>query len=124
MSSVKRSIGTLAVVAFVALAACSSAAAPGAEGVLNEVDKASKTAVDVALQDVLRAEATYLSIHGTHTTDLNALANEVDYRPQENVTVTVKSADATNFCVEATHADLDGVWHLTPLVTTIVEGPC
>jgi hypothetical protein len=113
-----------AAVVLVFLVSCSSAAEPGAQGVLDQADKASKTAVDTALTDAMRAEATYLSIHGSYTTDLNALANEVDYRPQEDVTVTVSGTDQTSFCIEATHATLEGEWHITPLVSTVTEGPC
>jgi AAA+ superfamily predicted ATPase len=115
---------SVAAIALVLLAGCSSAAVPGAEGVLNQVDKANQAAVDVALADALRAEAAYLSIHGSYTTDLNALATEVDYRSQQDVTVTVAATDTANFCIEATHAKLEGTWHVTALDSTVAEGPC
>jgi type II secretory pathway pseudopilin PulG len=114
----------LAAMVLILLAACSSAAVPGAEGVLSQADKAKKTAVDTALQDAMRAEATYLSIHGSYTPDLNALANEVDYRPQQDVTITVSGSDQTSFCIQATHASLDGTWHVTPLIPDVTDGAC
>jgi hypothetical protein len=113
-----------AIAVLVVLSACSSAAEPGAQDVLNQVDKADKAAVDTALTDAARAEAAYLSIHGSYTTDVNALANEVDFRPQQDVTITVKTADVTNLCIEGSHASLDGVWHVTNQLPNVEEGAC
>ena len=101
------------------LAACSSAGAPGGEDVLRQVDRAKMTQVEAALRGAATGEAEHLSTQGTYTTDVRALGAS----PPPDVTLTVVHADATQFCIEATHAGLDGTWHVTNSSAT-AEGSC
>jgi hypothetical protein len=109
-----------AVAAVLALSACSSGGTPGAQSVLDQTDKATKTQVDVALQDAARAEAAHQATNGSYTTDLAALG----VTPAAGVTLTIPSADATSYCVQATHADLEGTWHISSTSPGVTEGPC
>lgn len=101
-------------------AACSSGAAPGTQGVLDQADKATKAQVDVALQDAARAETSHQATTGSYTTDLAALGINL---PAE-VSLSIPSADTSNFCIEAKHSDLDGTWHITSGAPVVTEGPC
>ena len=100
--------------------ACSSGGAPGTQSVLDQADKASKAQVDVALQDAARAETSHQATTGSYTTDLAALG----INPPSDVTLTIASADATNFCIEAAHSDLDGTWHITSGAPVVSDGAC
>lgn len=111
---------SLLIVSAVVLASCSSGGAPGAQTVLDQADKATKAQVDVALQNVARAEAEHLATNGTYTTDLAALGVSAS----EGVTVTVASADASAFCAEARHPDLEGIWHISSEAPIVTDGAC
>ena len=87
---------------------------------LDQADKASKAQVDVALQDAARAEMSHQATTGSYTTDLAALG----VNPPSDVSLTVASAEATDFCIEATHVDLDGTWHITSGAPVVTDGPC
>jgi hypothetical protein len=101
------------------LAACSSAGAPGGKDVLRQVDRAKMTQVEAALSTAATGEQAHRSTEGTYTTDVRALGAN----PPPDVTLTVVRADATQFCIEATHAGLDGTWHVTNSSST-AEGSC
>ena len=100
--------------------ACSSGGAPGTQSVLDQADKATKAQVDVALQDLSRAEMSHHATNGSYTTDLAALG----VTPPAGVVATIVTADATDFCIEATHSDLDGTWHITSGAPVVTEGAC
>jgi hypothetical protein len=102
-----------------ALVACSSAGAPGGEDVLRQVNRAKVTQVEAALSSAASAEAAHMSTQGSYTTDVR----ELGANPPPDVTLTVIRADATQFCIEATHAGLDGTWHVTNL-SAAAEGAC
>jgi hypothetical protein len=107
------------VVLLLALAACSSAGAPGGKDVLRQVDRAKMTQVEAALSTAASGEQAHVSTQGTYTNDVRALGAN----PPPDVTLTVVRADATQFCIEATHAELDGTWHVTDSSAT-AEGNC
>lgn len=100
--------------------ACSSGGTAGTQSVLDQADKASKAQVDVALQDAARAEMSHQATTGSYTTDLAALG----LNPPSDVTLSIASADATNFCIEAIHSDIDGTWHITSGAPVVTDGPC
>ena len=100
-------------------AACSSAGAPGGGDVLRQVDRAKMTQVEAALSSAASGEQAHRSTDGTYTTDLRALGAS----PPADVTLTVVRADATQFCIEATHAGLEGTWHVTNSSAT-AQGSC
>jgi hypothetical protein len=102
-----------------ALAACTSAGAPGGKDVLSQVDRAKVTQVESALTSAATGEQAHMATQGSYTTDESAL----DANPPPDVTLTVIRADATQFCIEATHSGLDGTWHVTNSSTT-AEGSC
>jgi Tfp pilus assembly protein PilE len=102
-----------------ALAACSSAGAPGGKDVLRQVDRAKMTQVEAALSTAARGEEAHMSTQGSYTTDVRAL----NASPPPDVALAVVRADATQFCIEATHAGLDGTWHVTNSSAT-AEGSC
>jgi hypothetical protein len=102
-----------------ALAACSSAGAPGGRDVLRQVDRAKMTQIEAALSSAASGEAAHMSTEGTYTTDVRALG----LNPPPDVTMAVVRADARQFCIEATHAGLDGTWHVTNSNAT-AEGSC
>ena len=108
------------VAAAIVLTSCSSGGAPGSQSVLDQADKATKAQVDVALQDAARAEMSHQATTGSYTTDLAALG----VNPPQDVTLSIASADAVAFCIEATHGELDGTWHISSAAPTVVEGPC
>jgi uncharacterized lipoprotein len=110
----------VAVLSVLALAGCSSGAAPGTQGVLDQADKATKAQVDVALQDAARAETSHQATTGSYTTDVAALG----VNPPAEVSLSIPSATATDFCIEATHPDLDGAWHITSGAPVVTDGPC
>ena len=101
------------------LAACSSAGAPGGKDVLAQADRAKMTQVEATLSSAASGEQAHRSTEGTYTTDVRALGAN----PPPDVTLTVVRADATQFCIEATHAALDGTWHVTNSSAT-AEGSC
>ena len=80
--------------------ACSSAAAPGAEGVVAQTDKATSLEVETALRNAALAEETYFTEAQTYTSDLAAL-RQVGFNPPGDVQVRIALADAANFCIEA-----------------------
>jgi hypothetical protein len=102
-----------------ALAACSSAGAPGGSDVLRQVDRAKMTQIEATLSSAASGEAAHLAAQGTYTADVRALG----VNPPPDVTLTVVRADARQFCIEATHAGLDGTWHVTNSNAT-TEGSC
>jgi hypothetical protein len=107
------------VVLLLALAACSSAGAPRGKDVLRQVDRAKMTQVEAALSTAASGEQAHVSTQGTYTNDVRALGAN----PPPDVTLMVVRADATQFCIEATHAELDGTWHVTDSSAT-AEGNC
>jgi len=109
---------------FTVLTACSSAAEPGAQGVIDQADKADVVAVKVALQDLVVAEGTYFGIHSAYTANVDALTNEVSYRQQEGVTISVVAANETTYCAEGTSTGAEGIWHIGADVPTATDGPC
>jgi hypothetical protein len=66
--------------------------------ILRPIQQAQGVALDSDLQSAEIAEQTYLAEHGSYTTDLSAAG----YRANGGVRVTVVSASATDFCLEAT----------------------
>jgi hypothetical protein len=107
------------VVLLLVLAACSSAGAPGGGEVLGQLDRAKMTQVETALSNAARGEEAHMATQGSYTTDVRSLGAN----PLADVTLTVVRADATQFCIEATHAGLDGTWHVTSSNPT-ANGPC
>jgi hypothetical protein len=103
----------------VMFAACSSTGAPGAGEVLGQVDKAKLAQVEVALTTAAQGEEAHFATQGNYTTNVNALGMS----PSGEVNLTVVRADASGFCVEATHGELEGSWHITNSSST-AEGPC
>ena len=92
---------TIALSLLLFVAGCSSAAVPGADDALGQVDKAKRALVESTLRNVVVAEEAYFVEHQAYTTDLTALG----IAPREDITVGVARADATSFCAEAS----DGV---------------
>ena len=102
----------LAMVALIAtlLSGCSSAAAPGAGDVLGKVNDAYAIEVEAALRNAAVAEEAHFAQQGTFTTDVPSLG--VNAGP--SVTLEVVRADATDFCIQGTHAQApDAPWHVT-----------
>jgi hypothetical protein len=102
-----------------ALAACSSAGAPGGGEVLGQLDRAKVTQVETALSSAARGEEAHMASRGSYTADVRALGAN----PPADVTLAVVRADATQFCIEATHVGLNGTWHVTSS-SSAAEGPC
>ncbi|MGH2753352.1 MAG: hypothetical protein ACRDLB_02865 [Actinomycetota bacterium] len=101
----------------VAGSACSSAAAPGAEEVVAQVDKATSVEVEGALRNAAVAEETYFTEALTYTKDLAAL-QQVGFDPPAGVQVRVMTAGGTSFCIEASTGDEPmhiGTPEVTPL---------
>jgi len=116
-----RTRGLTSLIAVVAvLGACSSGAAPGTQSVLDQADKASKAQIDVALQDASRAEMSQQATTGSYTTDLAALG----VNPPAEVNLSIASVTETDFCIEATHADVEGTWRITAGAPVVTEGSC
>ena len=115
-----RTRGLTSVALLLLTVACSSGGAPGTQSVLDQADKATKAQVDVALQDAARAEMSHQATTGSYTTDLAALG----INPPSDVALTIASADASNFCIEAIHSDLDGTWHITGGAPVVSDGAC
>jgi hypothetical protein len=91
--------------------ACSSAAVGGKE-TLSQADKAFALQLETSLRDASVAEETYRSTNGTYTTDVGALQSEGMNTPPD-VTLAIKTADASAYCIEATQVRLPGVtWHV------------
>jgi hypothetical protein len=92
------------------VAGCSSAAAPRAGDVLGQVNKAYAVEVESALRNAAVGEEAYFAQQGTYTTDVAGLG----LNPGPAVTLTVVRADATDFCIQGTHAQAaDVLWHVS-----------
>lgn len=108
-------------VAAVLLAACSSAGGPGANKVIDQIDKAKSVQLEAELRNVAVSEEAYFAQTETYSTDINALG----YSPSAGITVTIVSADVSGFCAEAAFDDApDTKLHVMNGGTTPKEGAC
>ena len=111
---------TLWLVALV-LTSCSSASAPGAGDVVDQLDKAKQVQVEADLRQVVVAEEAYYAQNTAYTTDLTLL----QFTPNDDVSVTIVRADANGFCAEGSHVDApDAELHVENGTSTIEDGPC
>lgn len=106
------------------LGGCTSAGAPGAGEVLDQVDRAYQTEINVALTNASKAQQNYAATHGSFATDVGTLAAEYGLNVSPDVTLTVVRADAIYYCVQATHEQAKGTWHISPDSPTPVAGAC
>ena len=113
-----RDLRVALVVAVILIAGCSSAGVPGADDTLDQVEKAKSVALEVELRQIAVAEEAYFAQNDTYTTDLSLLS----YTASEDVAVTIRSADTTTFCAEAT--DGNATLRLSKESVTAEEGPC
>lgn len=103
--------------------ACSSATVGGQE-TLSQADSALQLQLETSLRNASLAEETFKATSGQYSADLNALKSEAGLTVPADVTLTVTSADAASYCIEATQAKLAGVtWHASS-GTAPAEGPC
>ena len=113
-----------ALVAFGFVSACTSAGLPGAGGALDQVDKAYQAEINVALTDASKAQQNYAASHGMYASDLSALVSEYGLNVSPDITLTIARADASSYCVQATHAKAEGAWHISPESPTPAAGAC
>ena len=103
------------------LAACSSAGGPGANEVIDQIDKAKSVQLEAELRNVAVSEEAYFAQNETYSTDLSAIGLE----PSAGIAITIVSADASAFCAEAAFDDApDAKYHVVNGGTTPEEGPC
>jgi hypothetical protein len=106
------------------LAAGCSSATVGGEETLSQADKALELQLESSLRTAAVAEETFKATTGAYTADLAALKNEAGLTLPTDVTLTIKSADAASYCIEATHSKLSGTtWH-TSAGGAPTQGPC
>lgn len=84
-----------------------------------QVDRAKVVQIESALTTAARAQEEHRATQGTYTADARALGAN----PPVGVTLTVAQADATRYCIEATHSGLEGTWHVTSS-SPAAEGSC
>ena len=113
----------IAVCSLLLLPSCFATSGVATNEATEQVDRAQKVQVDVALRQVATAEETYFAESGVYTTDPAAL--NVTAPPEINIVITLPSA--TDYCIQATHsglADDAAVWHLSKSNPSIIEGVC
>ncbi|MCA1703248.1 MAG: hypothetical protein LC808_08220 [Actinobacteria bacterium] len=90
---------------------------------MSQADKGLTLQLETSLRNAASSEETFRASNASYTTDLNALRGEGLNLPPD-ITITIKSADAMTYCMEATHAELPGVtWHAAAGGTP-TEGTC
>jgi hypothetical protein len=100
------------------LVGCTSAAAPGAGNVLDQVDKAYVAQAQSDLRNASVAEDAYFAQNGTYSTDLNALG----VHPSSGMNMMVAQADASGYCIQAQHET--SMWHYSKATGSTETGPC
>ena len=109
----------LLLVTMLGLGAC----ATGTQETINQVDKAEVVALQGALQNASLAQETVHTTTGTYATDVTALKNN-GMTTDPTVTITVVSASATAYCMQATKTGLDATWHYNSAEGRPAEGTC
>ena len=109
--------------ALVILAACTSASAPGSQDVVGQVDKAKHLEIDTALQRVVSAQENIHAETGAYTNDLAKLIEQGVSVPA-GTSLVVARGDASGYCVQASHEELGGPWHVSNTQPTVTDGAC
>jgi hypothetical protein len=113
-------LGTVMLLGCLALSGCAS----GEAGVLGQSNKASVAQMDVLLQNASESEDEYFSTAGSYTTDVGALRS-IGLNVPKGVTLTVASADATGFCLQASGGvTAQSTWHYKSDQQTPLPGTC
>ena len=103
------------------LVSCSSAGAPGANEVIDQIDEAKRVQLEAELRNVAVADEAYFAQNESYSPDINALG--VDQ--PAGITVAIVSADASGFCAEAAFDDApDAKLHVVNGGTTPEDGGC
>lgn len=116
----------LVLVAVLALGGCAEGdreAAVGG-GALDQIGKAHRLQLEAALRSAAVAEEAHFAVNGTYATSIEELsAGGLTIPP--DVSLVVSTASSSAFCVQATHAQLEGVTlHYANSPGAIQEGPC
>ena len=109
--------------ALVILGACTSGSAPGSEDVIGQVDKAKQLEIDTALQRAASAQENIRAETGAYTNDLAKLIEQGVSVPP-GTSLIVARGDASGYCVQASHEELGGPWHVSNTAPTVTDGAC
>ena len=93
-------------------------------GALDQIGKAHRVQLEAALRSAAVSEEAHFAVNGTYASSVGELtASGLTIPP--DVSLVIAAATSSAFCVQGTHAQLEGVTlHYANSPGAIQEGPC